>query len=133
MKYVLQVASVNKAIAEKEREKARVEGEKSELEAAVNNHDKIMWQLNDLLSLRAKRRDAKALEAEVARCDGQLKELDYDKVEAEKNEVSRAYMKHDSRKARIGGELDQLAQGCNSLDILGTSPNLSLIVIMLGA
>ena len=49
MKYVLQVASVNKAIAEKEREKARVEGEKSELEAAVNNHDKIMWQLNDLV------------------------------------------------------------------------------------
>ena len=73
------VASVNRAIAEKEREKARVEGERSELEAAVNNHDKIMWQLNDLLSLRAKRRDAKALEAEVARCDGQLKELDYDK------------------------------------------------------
>ena len=94
------VASVNRAIAEKEREKARVEGEKSELEAAVNNHDKIMWQLNDLLSLRAKRRDAEALEAEVARCDGQLRELDYDKVEAEKNEVSRAYMKHDSRKSR---------------------------------
>ena len=62
------------------------------------------------LSLRSKRRDAEALEAEVARCDGQLRELDYDKVEAEKNEVSRAYMKHDSRKSRIGGELDQLAQ-----------------------
>ena len=26
--------------------------------------------------------------------------MDYDKVEAEKNEVSRAYMKHDSRKSR---------------------------------
>ena len=81
------VASVNKSIAEKEREKATVEREKSELEAAVNNHDKIMWQFSDLLSLRAKRRDAETLEAEVARYDGQLKELDYDKVEAEKNDL----------------------------------------------
>ena len=41
------------------------------------------------LSLRAKKRDAEALEAEVARYDGQLKELDYDKVEAEKNDLGR--------------------------------------------
>ena len=65
--FLNKVASVNKAIAEKEREKARVESEKSELESAVNNHDKIMWQFNDLLSLRAKKRDAEALQAEVAR------------------------------------------------------------------
>ena len=42
------VATVNRSISEKEREKARVEKERSELEAAVNNHDKIMWQFNDL-------------------------------------------------------------------------------------
>ena len=65
--FLNKVASVNKAIAEKELEKARVESEKSELESAVNNHDKIMWQFNDLLSLRAKKRDAEALQAEVAR------------------------------------------------------------------
>ena len=50
-----------------------------------------MWQFNDLLSLRAKKRDAEALEAEVTRYDGQLKELDYDKVEAEKNDLGRRY------------------------------------------
>merc|ERR1719384_902726 len=77
------VATVNKSIADKEREKERVESERSELEAALNNHDKIMWQFNDLLSLRAKKRDAEALEAEVSKYDKQLKELDYDKVEAE--------------------------------------------------
>ena len=42
------VATVNKSIADKEREKERVESERSELEAALNNHDKIMWQFNDL-------------------------------------------------------------------------------------
>ena len=83
------MSGVNKSIADKEREKERVESERSELEAALNNHDKIMWQFNDLLSLRAKKRDAESLEAEVARYDGQLKELDYDKVEAEKNDLGR--------------------------------------------
>ena len=62
------------------------------------------------LSLRAKRRDAETLEAEVARYDGQLRELDYDKVEAEKNDLIRAYTKHESRSANIRGQLDQLAQ-----------------------
>ena len=85
------MSGVNKSIADKEREKERVESERSELEAALNNHDKIMWQFNDLLSLRAKKRDAEALEAEVARYDGQLKELDYDKVEAEKNDLGRRH------------------------------------------
>ena len=41
------------------------------------------------LSLRSKKRDAECLEAEVNRYDGQLKELDYDKVEAEKNDLER--------------------------------------------
>ena len=43
------------------------------------------------LSLRAKKRDAECLEAEVTRYDGQLKELDYDKVEAEKNDLGRRH------------------------------------------
>ena len=42
------MSGVNKSIADKEREKERVESERSELEAALNNHDKIMWQFNDL-------------------------------------------------------------------------------------
>ena len=59
------IAAVNRSIGEKEQEKARVEREKSELEAVVNNHDKIMWQFNDLLSMRAKKRDAQAFEVRV--------------------------------------------------------------------
>jgi hypothetical protein len=110
------ITATNRAIGQKEEEKSRCEVEKVAMESAVSNHDMRMMQISQLLKLRLKRREGKELAEKVARLNEQLKELDFDRIDAERNELVRENNKYQSRRSVIMGLLDEKKKYIRSIE-----------------